>query len=64
MGRYLYLIFTLFGGLLLQAHEVEQHFMRFTLADDHHTAPLEMDAGYALPEDGTPPADPPSKEGN
>lgn len=42
----------LFGWLinLLPAHEVEQHFMRLTLAEDHFQARLEMDAGYALPE--------------
>ena len=50
MGRYLFLILTLLGGNFLQAHEVEQHFMRLTLADDHLAARLEMDAGYALPE--------------
>ena len=50
MGRSLSLIFSLLVGSLLQAHEVEQHFMRLTLEDDHLTARLEMDAGYALPE--------------
>ena len=50
MGRCLFLIFTLLVGSLLQAHEVEQHFMRLTLKDDHLTGRLEMDAGYALPE--------------
>ena len=34
----------------LAAHEVEQHFLRLTLADNHLQARLEMDAGYALPE--------------
>ena len=50
MGRCLFLFFTLLVGGLLQAHEVEQHFMRLTLEDDHLSARLEMDAGYALPE--------------
>ena len=45
------LIFLFFTGLFpLCAHEVEQHFMRLTLDDDHLSARLEMDAGYALPE--------------
>lgn len=34
----------------LCAHEVEQHFMRLHLEDDHFLGRLEMDAGYALPE--------------
>lgn len=34
----------------LSAHEVEQHFVRLHLHDDHFEARLEMDAGYALPE--------------
>ena len=50
MGRFLFFIFVLLGWSIIEAHEVEQHFMRLTLEDDHLTARLEMDAGYALPE--------------
>ncbi|MGJ8726366.1 MAG: HupE/UreJ family protein [Roseibacillus sp.] len=50
MRGYLLIFLTLIGFFPIGAHEVEQHFMRLTLEDDHLTARLEMDAGYALPE--------------
>ena len=46
----LQLIAFCFFSSALHAHEVEQHFIRLILAEDHMEARLEMDAGYALPE--------------
>lgn len=46
----LFSLLAIFLTSLLSAHEVEQHFMRLTLAEDSLQGRLEMDAGYALPE--------------
>ncbi len=45
------LVFFLLVSLLpLQAHQVEQHFVRLHLEEDRLRAQFEMDTGYALPE--------------
>ncbi|WP_411846111.1 HupE/UreJ family protein [Roseibacillus persicicus] len=51
MRRWLLLTLSLLATSSFSfAHEVEQHFMRLLLENDHFAARLEMDAGYALPE--------------
>lgn len=45
-----FLLILLVLSSWLGAHEVDQHFLRIKLEDDHLEARLEMDAGYALPE--------------